>query len=129
MTKNPPKKCRCLLFLYHALEHPDDGNALEEKLDLNYQPHRSTTSRSGTTTTTTSGGSSGGVKNGGPLGKRYKLIVASNRDEDMDRPTAAMHFWEEGGSSNVLAGEFFLCFLSACFVVYLLQQRPVSRSN
>ncbi|CAM9841980.1 unnamed protein product [Ectocarpus fasciculatus] len=34
---------------------------------------------------------------------RYKLIVASNRDEDLDRRTAPIHFWKDAGS-NLLAG-------------------------
>lgn len=34
---------------------------------------------------------------------RYKLIVASNRDEDLGRPTAPIHFWKDAGS-NLLAG-------------------------
>lgn len=32
----------------------------------------------------------------------YKLIVAANRDESYDRPTAQANFWEE--NSNILAG-------------------------
>lgn len=32
----------------------------------------------------------------------YKLIVAANRDEDFQRPTAPVHFWEE--SHGILAG-------------------------
>lgn len=114
------KNRRCLLFLYHALEHPDDGNASGEKLDLNYQPHRSTTS---TSSTITSSGGGGSGKNERPIGKRYKLIVASNRDEVLDRPTAAMSFWEEG-ASNILAGEFFVYLCSLCLFLWLIYLWP-----
>ena len=46
---------------------------------------------------------------GSPSGKghgfrgRYRLIVASNRDEYLDRATAPIHFWKDA-NQNLLAG-------------------------
>lgn len=39
----------------------------------------------------------------GGLGGRYKLTVASNRDELLDRATAPIHFWADA-ESDILAG-------------------------
>ncbi|CAN0466584.1 unnamed protein product [Ascophyllum nodosum] len=69
----------CILFLYHALGDPPGG-----------QPEPSTSSLFDNKSRTGIGG-------------RYKLIVASNRDEWLDRPSAPIHFWKET-KSNLLAG-------------------------
>ncbi|CAN0091106.1 unnamed protein product, partial [Laminaria digitata] len=64
----------CILFLYHALgEDPAEGR-----------------------NSTRHGAVSG-------LRGRYKLIVASNRDEFRDRASAPIHFWTDAGS-DILAG-------------------------
>eukprot|EP00904_Undaria_pinnatifida_P012377 jgi/Undpi1/826/HiC_scaffold_10.g04290.m1 len=47
------------------------------------------------------GGDSDKAVNG--IRRRYKLIVASNRDEFLDRATAPLDFWT-GTESNILAG-------------------------
>lgn len=48
--------------------------------------------------------SAAGKKNASGRGKgRYKLIVASNRDEDLDRSATPIHFWEDA-NFNLLAG-------------------------
>lgn len=74
---------RCIVFLYHAL-----GGDPAEAPRL---PWSSTFENS------TSRGAVRGI-NG-----RYKLIVASNRDEFTDRATAPIHFWTDAGS-DILAG-------------------------
>jgi uncharacterized protein with NRDE domain len=38
--------------------------------------------------------------------KKYKLVVAANRDEVYERPTAPVHFWED--YPNILAGQDLL---------------------
>lgn len=83
---------RCITFLYHALgeEAADDGPTLAS-MDF---------SASGKSIS--SGSGRGGGKGYGVRG-RYKLIVASNRDEFLGRPTAPIHFWEDA-NSNLLAG-------------------------
>lgn len=70
---------RCILFLYHALDSQDGA---DEPLSLAFRPGKAAKG----------------------LGGRYKLIIASNRDEFMDRRTEGMHFWSDKGS-NVLAGD------------------------
>lgn len=85
---------RCITFLYHALgeEAADDGPTLAS-MDF---------SASGKSISSGSGSGGGGGKGYGVRG-RYKLIVASNRDEFLGRPTAPIHFWEDA-NSNLLAG-------------------------
>ncbi|CAB1108073.1 unnamed protein product [Ectocarpus sp. CCAP 1310/34] len=51
------------------------------------------------------GNAAAGNGEGRGIRGRYKLIVASNRDEDLGRPTAPIHFWKDAGS-NLLAGEY-----------------------
>ncbi|CAM9163147.1 unnamed protein product, partial [Ectocarpus sp. 4 AP-2014] len=79
----------CILFLYHALGkeagHDDDAPPLAS-MDFS-----------------AAGKAAAGIDEGRGIRGRYKLIVASNRDEDLGRPTAPMHFWKDAGS-NLLAG-------------------------
>ena len=66
---------RCILFLYHAL----GGDPAEGRSSTRHE-------------------AVSGLFRG-----RYKLIVASNRDEFQDRPSTPMHFWTDAGS-YILAG-------------------------
>ncbi|CAM9571362.1 unnamed protein product [Ectocarpus sp. 12 AP-2014] len=79
----------CILFLYHALGkeagHDDDAPPLAS-MDFS-----------------AAGKAAVGNGEGRGIRGRYKLIVASNRDEDLGRPTTPIHFWKDAGS-NLLAG-------------------------
>ncbi|CAM9997249.1 unnamed protein product, partial [Discosporangium mesarthrocarpum] len=44
-------------------------------------------------------------KGAGGLRGRYRIILASNRDEWLDRPTSPMHFWDDDGQPDILAGQ------------------------
>ena len=72
---------RCIIFLYHAL----GGDPAEGRNSTRHE------ALSG-------------------LGGRYKLIVASNRDELQDRASAPLHFWQDAGS-DILAGVISMYYL------------------
>lgn len=86
---NTPR--RCILFLCHALGDPAEGTVGPPPPDLPFDSNKQSTKHPT-------------VVNRGVAGK-YRLIVASNRDEDLGRPTEPLHFWADT-KSNLLAGKF-----------------------
>ncbi|CAM9335044.1 unnamed protein product [Pylaiella littoralis] len=73
----------CILFLYHTLAEQANDDDAPTLASMDF--------------------SAAGKNASGRVKGRYKLIVASNRDEDLDRPAAPIHFWKDAGF-NVLAG-------------------------
>lgn len=80
---------RCITFLYHELDGTDNRPSLAS-MDFSAAAK------------TVKGSASG--KGHGFRG-RYRLIVASNRDEYLDRATAPIHFWKDA-DQNLLAGTY-----------------------
>lgn len=74
---------RCILFLYHALGEQENEHNGPTLASMDF--------------------SAAGKKASGRGKGRYKLIVASNRDEDLDRSATPIHFWKDA-DSNILAG-------------------------
>lgn len=77
---------RCILFIYHALGESRNDDPPLASMDFS------------------AAGKSAAGRGRGQGIRGYKLIVASNRDEYLDRATSPIHFWEDANSSLLAGG-------------------------